>query len=119
MAQRLADLADILNAPAVAAPTGADSIERHLSRVNVDRIRGLARDIERHADDAIDGVNGIVMRLLLDEYVAALAHLRAAMHETATMFQTAPAAVKDVRRYVIQQRERQEQQRASAAPSER
>jgi hypothetical protein len=58
------------------------------------------------------------MRLLLDEYSSALAHLRAVAREGASRVKGARAALKDVRRYVERRRDRAATRPASTAPSD-
>lgn len=96
----------------------SDPVAEHLAALRLDRIQQLAREIELRSEREPDELERITMRLLLDEYASALAHLRAIAREGARNVEQAPAPLKDVRRYVDREREIEAKQRASAAPSD-
>ena len=118
-AQQLADLAHILNDRVVVATPAADAIDRHLARLRLDRVQQLTQHIERHSDRTGDQVDGIALRVLVHEYVTALAHLRAATQEAASRIEAVPPTIKDVRRCLQQEVDLQEKRPASAEPSDR
>ena len=103
-AERLTHLARILNdADTRHNAAAADPVDLHLKSVRLDRIRQLTRAVEDRIGLEPDGLDGITMRLLLDEYTAAVAHLRAVAREAAKRVAGAPAPIKDVGRYLTRQ----------------
>ena len=83
---RLTRLADIL-----------DSVD---DNPRFERIRRLSDEIRNRTTVEPDRLDKLMMRLLLDEYAHALAHLRANARECATNIEKVPSALKDVRRVV-------------------
>lgn len=104
---RLARLAGILNesSPRRLA-VSPDPVEQHLASVRLDRIQRLARESQERIGIEADELDRVAMRLLLEEYSSAIVHLRAVAHASATVMEGAPAALKDVRRFVEKQRDR-------------
>jgi len=117
-ASRLARLSFILNdASARRHAPASDPVEQHLASLRLDRIQRLTREVEERTGLETDELDKVAMRLLLEEYASALVHLRAVAREGAKNVQAAPAALKDVRRFVEKQQARLAKRPASTAPS--
>lgn len=117
--QRLTRLARILSDARPYGDTpGFDSAE-HLSRVRLQRIQHLTAQLDERAGHDVDDVDAVAMRLLLDQYLGVVVHLRAVAREGAGTLAALAAAVRTERRLVDEQLEQQEKRLASAAPSER
>ena len=96
---RLSQLEQILAATAGrTAPAVADAAGVHLSGVPADRIRGLTVLLHDGIERDVDAVDAIVMRLLLEEYVTAVGHLRAVARMAAAHIDGAAAPVREARR---------------------
>jgi len=77
---RLARLDQILtqSPPAPASRTGdVDPGQVHLTSVPLDRIKGLTTELRERADSTPDDIDALTIRLLFNDYKAAVAHLRA------------------------------------------
>ena len=108
----------ILNDTSVRRGTSAqDMVELHLGSVRLERIQRLTREVDGRVGNEIDELDRVAMRLLLEEYVAAVAHLRAVLRDGAQAVEDAPAALKTVRRY-IGQRQRHQKAPVATAPSD-
>jgi hypothetical protein len=94
--QRLADLERILAQPVALTPAGddkADPAQLHLSSVPAERIRRLTAQLASLAPDARDDVALVAMRMLLNDYAAAVAHLRAALQVVAPRIESAAVPI--------------------------
>ena len=113
---RLVRLTQILNGTSAPHVTStSDAAEMHLRSVRLERIRELAAELDRRGGQTSEPVEGIAIRLLLDEYTAAVAHLRAVVRIAVNLVDSAPAPLKVVRKYVHQQVKRQEKRRDKRA----
>lgn len=118
LTSRLGRLSLILNdGSARRHAPASDPVEQHLASLRLDRIQRLKREVEERSGLETDELDKVAMRLLLEEYASALVHLRAVAREGARNVQSAPAALKDVRRFVEKQQARQAKRPASTAPS--
>src|SRR5687768_14147302 len=98
-ATRLSQLEQILAATAVGTtPAVADAAGVHLGGVSAERIRGLTLVLHDGISRNVDELDAIVMRLLLAEYVTAVAHLRAVARIAAAHIDGAAAPVREARR---------------------
>jgi hypothetical protein len=55
----------------------ADPVRVHLDSVPLERMRRLASELQQQSPDAADDLDSVMVRLLLNDYTAAIAHLRA------------------------------------------
>jgi hypothetical protein len=78
----------------------SDAADVHLDSVLVDRIRQLTAELRERDGAPIDDIDALAMRLLLNEYRAAVGHLRAVARIAAERIDAAPRALKDARRAV-------------------
>ena len=113
--RRLTQMARILSdaRPHGDAPV-SDSVE-HLYRVRLHRIQHLTAQLDDRAGRDVDDVDVVAMRLILDQYMGVVVHLRTAARESAKTLAGLAAAVRTERRRV----EQQEKQLDAAAPSDR
>ena len=65
-----------------------------------DRIQRLTRELDDRSGLEPDELDGVTLRLLLDEYANALAHFRAVARDCEGKVTDVRAALKDVRRFV-------------------
>jgi hypothetical protein len=82
---RLQQLAQILADSKALASTSArdtDPADVHIGSVALERIKRLAMELTQQGRTDIDDIDRLTMRLLLNDYTAAVAHLRAAMRLT-------------------------------------
>jgi hypothetical protein len=116
--ERLNRLAHILhNASIPRAAATTDAVDVHLRSVPFDRIRQLTAEIDRGAEHDVDELDRVAMRLLLEEYVSAVAHLRAVSRIASQRVDSAPGPLKELRMYVHRQTKLREraQRRAESA----
>jgi hypothetical protein len=99
---RLANLETILaettSGHTPAAAIGGNAADVHLNSVPAERIRRLTAELDDESREAPDAVDAIVMRLLLDEYTSAVAHLRAVARLAAARVDRAAAPLREARR---------------------
>lgn len=117
--RRLARLAGILNDTRPYGEASALDPVEHLHRVRLQRIQGLTAQLDDRTGHDVDEMDGVAMRLLLDEYAGALAQLRAVAREGAKTLEGVAAVVRKDRSLVDHQLEQQEKRPASTAPSDR
>jgi hypothetical protein len=80
ISQRLQELEQILSeavVPTSAQRGDADPAGVHLDSVPLERIRRIASELQRQSPDAADDLDSVMARLLLNDYTASIAHLRA------------------------------------------
>jgi hypothetical protein len=100
IAARLKQLESMLahTASPGARPSEFDAADVHLNSVLVDRIRQLT-DLLRGMNSAGDDALGaLTLRLLLNEYRTAVAHLRSVAQMAANRVDAAPRTLKDAHR---------------------
>jgi hypothetical protein len=106
--QRLQRLAHIL-AESQAAPGSASAPDRgptdiHLDSVSRERISRLTSELAQRATIDTDDTDRLTVRLLLNEYTAAVAHLRAAARLTEQRMLEAAGAIQETRRHLRRQK---------------
>jgi hypothetical protein len=102
---------------AVTSNQGAeDSVAVHLADVPTARIRELTRILQQRPLDGNDDIDALAMRLLLNDYIAALAHLRAVARAAASLVDGAAVPVKQSQRFLRRDDRRHEKHAAEAAP---
>jgi hypothetical protein len=62
---------------AQSGPESPDAADVHLASVPLERIGQITRELENRAGEETDEIDALAMRLLLNDYVIAVAHLRA------------------------------------------
>jgi hypothetical protein len=75
----------------------ADAAHAHLSSVPLERIRRLTAAVHESPSSNPDEIDAMAMRLLLDEYKTAVAHLRAVANEAASHVDGAGALSRQAR----------------------
>ena len=93
-------LAGSRNTLATAVRTDLDPVELHLRSVPFERIKQLTAILRDGQTRAADEVDTISTHLLLADYVAAVARLRAVAQLTAERIDAVPAALKPARAFV-------------------
>lgn len=114
--QRLSQLARILSDARPYGDAPVSDPAEHLYLVRLHRIQHLIEQLDDRAGRDIDDVDAVAMRLILDQYMGVVVHLRATARESAKTLAGLAAVVRTERRRVEQQQE-QQTQRAAAAPS--
>jgi len=79
---------------------GVDPVALHLGEVPSTRIREFTSMLQQRAVDGTDEIDALAVRLLLNDYTAAIAHLRAVAREAAALIDGAAAPVKDSQRFL-------------------
>ena len=100
--QRLRRLEQILSgssAAPVAAVDERDAATRHMESLPLERIRQLTELVDQRSTEA-DEVDAVAMRLLLNDYAAAVGHLRAVTRDAGSRLDAAAGPVADVRRFL-------------------
>jgi FkbM family methyltransferase len=104
--ERLLEIERILGQPAAAAPDepDADPVALHLSAVPLERIRQLTSLLQDGSADN-DDVDAVAMRLLLNDYAAAVRHLRAVARLAADRVDAAAGPVRDSQLFLEREHE--------------
>jgi hypothetical protein len=106
---RLARLDRILSQspPHVAAhaTTETDPGQVHLTSVPLDRIQALTMELQDRSTEDTDEVDAITMRLLLNDYKAAVAHLRAVANGADSRLHAVGAELHESRKTVRREEE--------------
>jgi hypothetical protein len=122
--QRLQRLAEIL-AESTAVPSTSkqdpDPVDAHLESVPLERIRRLTSELTPRAATAIDEIDELTMRLLLNEYAAAVAHLREVVRLAEQPIAAATGPIQEAKLHARQQQKwaearRKKQERAPTTP---
>lgn len=100
---------------AAAVRSGLDPVELHLRSVPFERITQLTSILKDAESRAADEVDAIATQLLLTDYAAAVAHLRAVVRITAASLEAVPVSLKPARRFATRQAKRQAQRRSSVS----
>ena len=100
-----------------ASNQGADDpVAVHLSDVPAARIRELTRILQQRPMDVNDDIDALAMRLLLNDYITAIAHLRAVARAAAALVDGAAAPVKQSQRFLRDEDRREVKPTADAEP---
>ena len=101
LSQRLVRIAHILNAAGVPrVGSTMDAIELHLRSVPLERMKQLTGELAQRDGRDADELDLVTMRLLLEEYTAAVGHLRAVARAAAARVDGAPVPLKQTRKYI-------------------
>ncbi len=92
----------------------ADPVAVHLSDVPAMRIRELTGMLQHQPLEGNDDIDALAMRLLLNDYIAALAHLRAVARVAASLVDGAAVPVKQSQRLLRLEDRRQKKQEHQA-----
>jgi hypothetical protein len=95
-------LADAKSGRTPASRSG-ETTEAHLASVPLDRIAHLTSELQQRLDHDIDEVDALAMQLLLTDYAAAVAHLRAVARVAEQHVEKAAAPVDEARRFMRRQ----------------
>jgi hypothetical protein len=99
--QRLAQiLAESQAAPGSTPAPDSGPTDVHLDSVSLERISRLTSELAQRAAIDTDDIDRLTMRLLLNEYTAAVAHLRAAARLTEQRMLEATVAIQETRLYL-------------------
>jgi hypothetical protein len=92
--------------PHAASRTGdVDPGQVHLDSVPLERIRALTLELEERSACAQDDIDLITMRLLLNDYKAAVTHLRAVTNGTDARLHAAAGEVHDIQKTIRREQE--------------
>jgi paraquat-inducible protein B len=114
---RLQRLAQILAESKPLPSTSAretDPADVHLGSVSLERISRLTAELSQKTASDIDDIDRLAMRLLLNDYTAAVAHLRAAMRLAEQRMADATLPIEQAGLHV-----KQREKRGTRAPRER
>jgi hypothetical protein len=101
-ARRLLDLERILaqsRTQPAATVQDADPVKLHLADVPIERIRRFTAELQS-ADAERDEVAAITMRLLLNDYAAAVSHLRAVARISVARIDSAVDPIRDCQKFL-------------------
>jgi hypothetical protein len=84
----------------------------HLADVPAARIRELTRILQQRSAEANDEIDVLAMRLLLNDYLAAIAHLRAVARVAASLVDGAAVPVKQADRFLRADEKKRQKQSA-------
>lgn len=105
-------LADVKTSRPLVGAGAEDAATLHLESVPLERIRQLSELLQ--APDADDDVDRVTMRLLLNDYATAVAHLRAVSGDAAQRLDSATEPVNEVRRFLWREEKRKDILREAA-----
>jgi len=80
--QRLAQILADTNAASPSTARDSDAADVHLDRVPLERISRLTSELTHSAGSGVDDVDRVAVQILLNDYTAAVAHLRATVRLT-------------------------------------
>jgi len=107
--KRLQRLAEILarwtTVSGAKREASGDSVQFHLTSVPLERIRELTLELQPRTDIDIDEVDAVTMRVLLNDYAAAVTHLRAVASAADERLATASAGIGESREFLRRQQE--------------
>jgi hypothetical protein len=103
--QRLERLAQIIAESSLPVATSevTNPVDAHIESVPLERIRRLTSELTPGTASAIDEIDGLTMRLLLNEYSVAVAHLREATRLSVHRIAAAAVPIQETRRRVREQ----------------
>ena len=77
-----------------------DAATNHLQAAPLERMRQLTLELQARSDGAQEDVDALAMRLLLNDYSSAVAHLRAVARDAAERIDAAAAPLNEARRAI-------------------
>ena len=92
-----------------------DPVAVHLADVPTARIRAFTRMLQQQPFEANDGIDALAMRLLLNDYITAIAHLRAVARGAASLVDGAAVPVKQSQR-LLRLEDRKQKKQEHPAP---
>jgi hypothetical protein len=104
--QRLAQILAESKALALTSARDDDPADVHIGSAPVERIKRLTAELAQEAPADIDDIDQLAMRLLLNDYTAAVAHLRAAMRLTERRMAEATVPIQEAELHVKQRDKR-------------
>lgn len=97
-----------------ATPTNSsDLVEWQTRSVPLDRIAHLTMELQQRSGAVVDAVDGLAMRLLLNDYTASTTRLRAVTRVAEERIATASSCLRDVRAVVERELERDDESNRS------
>ena len=103
---RLVRLDQILSqSPAVTPRADADPGQVMLASVPLDRIRALTQELRDRPEADADDIDALTLRLLLNDYKAAVANLRAVANAADERLHAASGEINDLRKTVRRDQE--------------
>jgi hypothetical protein len=94
-----------------------DAVQLNMRSLPTDRIRQLTSELQRRSHVESDTIDALEMRLLLNDYSTAVAHLRAIARITASRLATVAEPIRRAGRWVERMHEKQERAQ-NDAPTE-
>jgi len=91
-----------------APSTNSDLADWHMRSVVLDRIARLTMELQQRGNVALDAVDTLEMRLLLNDYAASTTHLRAVTRIAGQGIATASSHLQNVRAVIERQLQREE-----------
>jgi hypothetical protein len=109
---RLLELEQILahSRNALATDRDADSVALHLADVPSERMRRFTSLLRTGASGDNDAIDAVTMRLLLNDYTAAVGHLRAIARVAAAGIDAAAIPVRESQRFIRLEERREQKQ---------
>ena len=77
-----------------------DAATNHLQAAPLERMRQLTVELQARSDEGEDEVDALAMRLLLNDYATAVAHLRAVARDAGDRIEAAAAPLVEARRAI-------------------
>jgi hypothetical protein len=112
-AQRLQRLERILAlAPTAISPSvesDSDGVQMSLRTLPLERIRQLTSEVSARSQAEIDAVDAVAIRVLLNDYRAAVSSLRAVARTAARRVAAASEPINRTRRFLLRARDREKQ----------
>jgi transcriptional regulatory protein LevR len=110
----------VADKPRQADPTSTNSSDLadwHMRSVMLDRIAHLTMELQRRGDAAIDAVDALEIRLLLNDYTASTTHLRAVTRIAKQGIATASSQLSGARTIIERELQREEREEESGRSS--
>ena len=110
----------VADKPPQADPTStnsADVADWHMRSVMLDRIAHLTMELQQRSDAAIDAVDALEIRLLLNDYTASTTHLRAVTRIAKQGISTASSQLSGARTIIERELQREEESGRSSSDS--
>ena len=95
----------------------ADVADWHMRSVMLDRIAHLTMELQQRSDAAIDAVDALEIRLLLNDYTASTTHLRAVTRIAKQGISTASSQLSGARTIIERELQREEESGRSSGDS--
>jgi len=97
------------------ADAGLDPVDVHLGAVPAERIRELTSMLDDAHDGGHDSIDGLTMRLLLNDFTTAVGHLRAVAQVAAARIDEAAGPVRDSQSFLKREARREEEMELTKA----